>query len=357
MVEAELGGRPRMSRPVLSVCIPTYNRGEELAMRVRAWLAAAEGDDLEIVVSDNASTDGTDAAFAAISDPRLVYCRNEKNSGAFENQLKAFAAAHGTWLMQLTDKDEIMPSALPSALAALRGLTAVCGAFRLVRSAGDTLDGSVQVYSGAAAYARFGLAYAHPSGCFFRADVLSDGTVLKELRTLGEVMRPYSTDYLTSLCLRAGGYARIDVPFVRHNLPPYGAGRKSVSYVSRKDYYFTPEFVIREFEAYLLFLHGSIHLSPWARARAVAGLVRRSLFPRMTEIYRWMLADENICAWYGVPEDMRCSEMSRDLERDFRAGIRALARSADAVDAVALRLGAFGCSKAISRRRRKCEAK
>ena len=335
-----------MSRPVLSVCIPTYNRGEELAMRVRAWLAAAEGDDLEIV-----------AAFAAISDPRLVYCRNEKNSGAFENQLKAFAAAHGTWLMQLTDKDEIMPSALPSALAALRGLTAVCGAFRLVRSAGDTLDGSVQVYSGAAAYARFGLAYAHPSGCFFRADVLSDGTVLKELRTLGEVMRPYSTDYLTSLCLRAGGYARIDVPFVRHNLPPYGAGRKSVSYVSRKDYYFTPEFVIREFEAYLLFLHGSIHLSPWARARAVAGLVRRSLFPRMTEIYRWMLADENICAWYGVPEDMRRSEMSRDLERDFRAGIRALARSADAVDAVALRLGAFGCRKAISRQRRKCEAK
>ena len=58
-----------------------------------------------------------------------------------------------------------------------------------------------------------------------------------------------------------------------------------------------------------------------------------------------------------VPEDMRRSEMSRDLERDFRAGIRALARSADAIDAVALRLGAFGCRKAISRRRRKCEAK
>ena len=61
-----------MSGPVLSVCIPTYNRGEELASRVRAWLAAAEGGDFEIVVSDNASTDGTAAAFTAFSDPRLV---------------------------------------------------------------------------------------------------------------------------------------------------------------------------------------------------------------------------------------------------------------------------------------------
>lgn len=346
-----------MSRPVLSVCIPTYNRGVELASRVRTWLAAAGGDEFEIVVSDNASTDGTEAAFAAFSDPRLVYCRNERNVGAFENQLLAFAAAHGTWLMQLTDKDEIVPAALPAALAALRGLQATCGAFRLVRGADETLDGSVELRSGASAYARFGLAYAHPSGCFFRADVLADGTVLDEFRALDGVTRPYSTDYLISLCLRGGAYARIDVPFVRHNLPPYGIGRKSVSYVSRKDYYFTPEFVVREFAEYLRFLHGSIRLSPLARVRAVAGLVRRSLFPRMTEIYRWMLRSDALCAWYAVPEDMRRSGMSRDLEGDFLTGIRELAGSGDAVDALALRLGAFGCRKAIARQRRKHEEK
>ena len=346
-----------MNRPLLSVCIPTYNRGEELATRVRAWLAAAEGDDYEIVVSDNASTDGTDAVFAAFSDPRFVYCRNERNVGSFENQLRAFAASHGTWLMQLTDKDEIIPSALPSALAAVRGLSAACGSFRLVRGVGDALDGSVQVCSGAAAYARFGLAYAHPSGCFFRADVLAGGTVLDELRALNEVTHPYSTDYLTSLCLRAGDYARIDMPFVRQNLPPYGAGRKSVSYVSRKDYYFTPEFVVREFAEYLRFLHDSIRLSPLARARVVAGLVRRSLFPRMTGVYRWALADEKICAWYGVSEDMRRDGMSRDLEGDFLEAIRALAMSCDVADALALRLGAFGCRKAITRQRRKHEEK
>ena len=346
-----------MRRPVLSVCIPTYNRGEELATRVRAWLAAAGDEDLEIVVSDNASTDGTRAAFAEFSDSRLVYCRNEQNIGAFENQLRAFAAAHGTWLMQLTDKDEIVPSALPAALMALRGLQVACGSFRLVRRVGDVLSGAVHVYSGAAAYARFGLAYAHPSGCFFRADVLADGTMLDELRALDEVTHPYSTDYLMSLCLRAGDCARVDVPFVRHNLPPYGAGRMSVSYVSRKDYYFTPAFVVREFAEYLRFLRGSIRLSPLARVRVVAGLVRRSLFPRMTEIYRWALADEEICSWYGVPEDMRRDGMSRDLEGDFLAGIRALAASSDAVDALALRLGAFVCRKAIARQRRKHEAK
>lgn len=346
-----------MSGPVLSVCIPTYNRGEEFALRVRAWLAAAEGDDFEIVVSDNASTDGTAAAFAAFSDPRLVYCRNEKNIGAFENQLRAFAAAHGTWLMQLTDKDEIVPSAFPAALTVLRGLQTACGSFRLVRSAGETLDGSVQIHSGADAYARFGLAYAHPSGCFFRADVLSDGTVLRELRALDEVTHPYSTDYLVSLCLRTGAYALVSVPFVRHNLPPYGVGRKSVSYVSRKNYYFTPEFVVREFAEYLRFLRKTIRLSPVARIRAVSGLVRRSLFPRMTGIYRWALADGAICDWYGVPDDFRRSELSRDLEGDFLKGVSRLATTGDAIDALALRLGAFGCRKTIARQRRKHEAK
>ena len=346
-----------MSDPVLSVCIPTYNRGDELASRVRAWLAEAKGDDFEIVVSDNASTDGTEAAFTAFSDPRLVYCRNEKNIGAFENQLRAFAAAHGTWLMQLTDKDEIVPSALPAALAALRGLQAACGSFRLVRSAGNALDGTVETHSGADAYARFGLAYAHPSGCFFRADVLFGGTVLRELRALDEVTHPYSTDYLTSLCLRSGVYARIGVPFVQHNLPPYGTGRKSVSYVSRKDYYFTPEFVIREFAEYLRFLRQTIRLSPLVRMRAVSGLVRRALFQRMTGIYRWMLEDDAMCAWYGVSDDMRRSELSRDLEGDFLKAVRTLSADGDTVDAMAMRLGAFGCRKTIARQRRKHEAK
>ena len=352
-----MGERFGMSRPVLSVCIPTYNRGEELSASVREWLAAVDSDELEIVVSDNASTDGTEAALSAFSDPRLVYCRNERNIGAFENQLRAFSEAHGTWLMQLTDKDEIVPSALPAALAALRGLSAACGSFRLVRGADAALDGSVKTYSGVAAYVRFGLAYAHPSGCFFRAEVLSGGAALGELRALDEVTRPYSTDYLTSLCLRSGAYARIDVPFVRHRLPPYGAGRKSVSYVSRKDYYFTPEFVVREFAEYLSFLRKSVCLSTLDRFRTIAGLVRRALFPRMTGIYRWMLENDAMCAWYGVSDNLRRSEMARDLEGEFLNGIRSLAASSEAIDALALRLGAFGCRKAARRQRRKREAK
>lgn len=346
-----------MSRPVLSVCIPTYNRGEELAARVRAWLAAADCEDLEIVVSDNASTDGTEKAFAALSDPRLVFCRNERNVGAFENQLTAFAAAHGTWLMQLTDKDEIVPSAFPSARAALRKLRATCGAFRLFRGADDRMDGSAETCAGAAAYARFGIAYAHPSGRFFRSDVLAGGTVLEEFRALDEVTHPYSTDYLTSLCLRDGAYAQVDVPFVRHNLPPYGAGRKSLSYDSRGNYYFTPEFVIREFGVYLRFLRTLSGLGVLARIRTIAGLVRRSLFPRMTDIYRWALSNDAICAWYGVPDDFRRREGARDLEGDFLKGVRSLSATAGAVDALALRLGALGCRKAIARQRREHEAK
>ena len=89
----------------------------------------------------------------------------------------------------------------------------------------------------------------------------------------------------------------------------------------------------------------------------VAGLVQRSLFPRMTEVYRWALTDEKICEWYGVPADMRRSELSRDLEGEFLKAVSTLAADDDVVDALALRLGAFGCRKAIARQRRKHEEK
>lgn len=343
--------------PLLSVCIPTYNRGNELACRLAAWLAATACDEFEIVVSDNASDDGTEKALAAIADPRLVCCRNPENVGAFENQLRAFASARGTWLMQLTDKDELVPESLGEALSVLRGVGAACGSFRLFNGAVPKMDGSVRSLAGAAAYARYGMGYAHPSGCFFRADIVRREGLLAELRALDEITRPYSTDYLTSLCLRSGAYARIDVPLVRHRLPPYGAGRKSISYVERASYYFTPEFVVREFGEYLRFLCRASGLGPLARLRAVAGLVRRSLFPRMTAFYRRTLEDAAICAWYGVPEDFRRSELVRDLEGDFQAGVRALAAAVGAVDALALRLGAFGCRRDAARQRRQHEAK
>ena len=131
------------SRPILSVCIPAFSSGSWLVARVRAWLAAAESAAVEIVVSDNASSDGTAEALAAIGDRRLRLVRQTSNVGPFENQLRALEAARGRYVMQLTDKDELLPEGLPAALAALEPLDVACGEF-VLNSAGGA-DGSVEV--------------------------------------------------------------------------------------------------------------------------------------------------------------------------------------------------------------------
>ena len=329
--------------PLLSVCVPTYNRGEWLAGRVRAWLEAEPSAAFEIVVSDNASSDCTADAVAAVSDPRLVLLRNDANVGAFENQLRAFEAAHGRYVMQLTDKDEILPGGIASALAALAGLDAACGEF--VLNGDGTSPETVRVSRGFAAFRRHGLAFTHPSGHFFSSAALREFGILARLRALDPVVRPYSTDYLVSLALGRGPYAVVDVPFVRMNKPPYEGIAASVSYRDPSEYYFTPPFLVKEFAEYIRFLRRETRLSAFRRLRLVARLAGGQVFSQMTAWYRWRLESDAMCEWYGMSPEFRRGERSRDLERDAAEALRGMAGLG--------RLERFAVRRGVARRLRR----
>lgn len=69
---------------LLSLCIPTYNHAaflEQMLERLVSLKAFADGE-VEVVISDNASTDSTRAVgekYAAAYPGRIVYFRNEQN--------------------------------------------------------------------------------------------------------------------------------------------------------------------------------------------------------------------------------------------------------------------------------------
>ncbi|MBR2838603.1 MAG: glycosyltransferase [Kiritimatiellae bacterium] len=321
--------------PVLSVCVPTYNRGAWLASRVREWLAAAPGG-LEIVVSDNASSDGTADALAAISDPRFLLVRNESNAGAFENQLRAIEAAHGRYVMQLMDKDELVPAGAAEAVAVLARTDVACGEFAL--NADGKSSEPVRVRRGFGAFRRHGLAFTHPSGHFFSAAVLREFGLIGRLRALDPVVRPYSTDYLVSLALGHGGYAVVDMPFVRMNLPPYEGMAASATYRDPSEYYFTPQFLVREFAEYACFLERELRMPALRRLRLVARLAGGPLFNQMTAWYRWRLESDAMCAWYGMRPEFREGELRRDLARDCAEAVGRLAGAGRLVR-LAARLG------------------
>jgi len=92
----------------LSVCIPTYNRAAELRDLLDSIVAQrGYSFELEVVVSDNASTDDTADVVRAYADriANLVYSPTEINHGADRNFLRAAELASGDycWLIGSDD--------------------------------------------------------------------------------------------------------------------------------------------------------------------------------------------------------------------------------------------------------------
>ena len=111
--------------PLLSICIPTYNRAsflrdtlERIGRQMPADLAAS----VEIVVSDNASTDGTPAVLSEMAAAYPHVClrphRQPQNRGPDANIYETVKRASGEFCYILSDDDVL----LPGAVARLLGL-------------------------------------------------------------------------------------------------------------------------------------------------------------------------------------------------------------------------------------------
>lgn len=102
-----------MANKILSVCIPTYNRGRfafEAAMHIlNNW----QGDEIEVVVSDNHSEDDTEELLKSIKDSRLRYFRNDQNLGAAYNTHLSFLRATGDFAYLTSDEDDLELSEVP----------------------------------------------------------------------------------------------------------------------------------------------------------------------------------------------------------------------------------------------------
>ena len=89
-----------MRVPDLSVVLPCYNERVSLAIAVAEYcrvLPAAGIHNFELIVVDDASTDGTGALAEALarSEPRLRLLRHERNEGQVASILDGFRAARG----------------------------------------------------------------------------------------------------------------------------------------------------------------------------------------------------------------------------------------------------------------------
>jgi glycosyltransferase involved in cell wall biosynthesis len=126
-----------MPPPLVSIGLPTYDRAASLERAARSALAQDWGE-LELVISDNGSDDGTQAVCEALrdADPRVRYLRQAANLGPLRNFQEVLEHSRGELFMWLGDDDSLDPSYVSecaSVLLANDDHTLVCGRARYYR--------------------------------------------------------------------------------------------------------------------------------------------------------------------------------------------------------------------------------
>src|SRR5437660_1160774 len=93
--------------PLVSVNMVTYNQEPFLRESIRSVLGQTFRD-LELVVVDDGSADGTARAVAEFTDPRVVYIRQD-NQGPGAATNRGLAACRGRYVALMTGDDLCYP--------------------------------------------------------------------------------------------------------------------------------------------------------------------------------------------------------------------------------------------------------
>ncbi len=202
--------------PSVSVIMATYNGAETIRASIDSILSQTRRD-IELVVADDGSSDGTRDILASITDPRLVVLLNAQNMGVVATRNKCLAHARGG-LVALLDHDDLSaPTRLQKQAAFLDAHPQTV----LVGTAAHAMDGGVLSAMNhpdvtTPGLIRWLLHVANPLICssvMFRAAAVHD---------LGEFMRPDYTyaddfDFYHRMSSR-GEIARLDEPLTIYRL-------------------------------------------------------------------------------------------------------------------------------------------
>jgi glycosyltransferase involved in cell wall biosynthesis len=106
--------------PLITVGLPVYNGLPYLGQALES-LCRQDLQDVEIIVCDNASSDGTGDLVRdlAVRDRRIKYVRNPRNLGSSNNHNKVFSLARGRYFRWAASDDFVSTGALSRCVRAL----------------------------------------------------------------------------------------------------------------------------------------------------------------------------------------------------------------------------------------------
>ncbi len=104
--------------PLISVCIPTYNRSAYIGECLRSVLDQAD-ERCEIIVVDDGSTDNTEQIVRHLGRPEIRYVKKAHTNGS-DTRNRAIAEATGDYILWVDSDDLLLPGAIRKHRTAMR---------------------------------------------------------------------------------------------------------------------------------------------------------------------------------------------------------------------------------------------
>lgn len=118
-----MGDRAAEARPLLSICVPTFNRPALVRRAIQSIIDAASGDAsrVELIVSDNSPDVSETACREALEawPGRAVYLANRPDIGLTGNFNQCLEQASGRHVLFVQDDDQLLPGSLPALIEVL----------------------------------------------------------------------------------------------------------------------------------------------------------------------------------------------------------------------------------------------
>jgi len=213
------------TQPLITIGIPTYNRADSYLRQTLQSAVNQTYPNVEIVVSDNGSTDNTGALVKSFSDPRLRYFRHPENVGVNNNFNSCLKQSRGDYFLLLHD-DDMIDSDFVEACMRAAGYDTDVGIIRtgtrLIDSQGQVLR-EVPNRVGGLSIEDFFLGWFTGKTALYLCSTLFNTRRLREMGGF-ESPKNYLQDVVAEAQL-AARFGRVDVQDVKASFRKHGDAR------------------------------------------------------------------------------------------------------------------------------------
>lgn len=202
-------------QPLVSIGIPTYNRANGKLLSVIRRALEQTYQNVEVIVSDNCSSDNTSEVVQSVKDERLKYVRHETNIGANNNFNHCLKEANGEYFLLFHDDDMIDIDYVESCISSLEAgktIGAIFTGIRIIDGNDSVLHENNNMAQGKSAL-EFVLAWFDAKVSLYLPSTLYNTQLLRDVGGFASKTNMYP-DLVPTFKLVAA-YERIDIKDVK----------------------------------------------------------------------------------------------------------------------------------------------